>query len=94
MTRFWIITQGIVLVLAGLAPAWLGADSGVRAQEQTPDNSQAFAGLNFNQLITSSVQLYTCDTFRPSIGPVNLQQWERGCRPFTWAQARSSIPAG
>jgi hypothetical protein len=82
MSRFWKVAQVVMLVLAGLTPALLGMQSDVLAQDQPASPDTAFAGLNYNDLITSSVQLAACDQFRPSTGPVNLQEWERGCRLY------------
>src|SRR5262245_19875771 len=82
------------LTLAGLAPALLAPQQPALAQEQTPPPTFAFTDLNYNELITSTVQLAACNSLRPSAGPIDLQTFNGPC-PMAWTGSGTVIdPSG
>lgn len=85
MTRTRIIILAALVALAGCVPALMSEP--VRGQ-----TAGGFRDLDFDELITSSVQFFACDNLRVADGPVDLSSF-RSARGACWNGSGTVIRA-
>jgi len=95
MSRCWRSILLAILAIASCASALGAIQPAVRAQEQSDSSTLSFSDLNYNDLITSSVRLWACDSLRPSSGPTDLETFSSGSCPMMWSGSGTVInPSG
>src|SRR4051812_28136030 len=95
MSRCWKSILLAILAVASCASALGAIQPAVHAQEQSDPSALSFSDLNYNDLITSSVRLWACDSLRPSSGPTDLETFSSGDCPMMWSGSGTVInPSG
>jgi hypothetical protein len=91
MSRYWKPAIVAILALASIAPVLSLTQQHVRAQEQADSSNLSFTDLDYNDLITSTVFLWACETLRPSTGPIDLQTISSTRCPLSWSGSGTVI---